>query len=97
MLFDGANLKVDSSSDTQIVATLPTDTPAGTFRLTVKDSSGDSSNFDLTYGATGPQRPVGPQGATGAKGPAGQQGVAGPAGPTGPLIVVSTGRNGRTS
>ncbi len=84
VLFDGTDLKVDSSSDTQIVATLPANTPAGTFRLTVKDSSGNSSKFDLTYGAAGPQGPIGQQGVAGARGPAGPQGPAGVQGPTGP-------------
>jgi IPT/TIG domain len=84
VLFDGANLKVDSSSNTQIVATLPANTPAGTFRLTVKDSLGNSSNFDLTYGAAGPQGPIGPAGSAGPQGLMGNPGPAGPAGPTGP-------------
>jgi hypothetical protein len=84
VLFDGANLKVYSSSNTQIVATLPANTPAGTFRLTVKDSLGNSSNFDLTYGATGPQGPIGPAGSAGPQGLMGNPGPAGPAGPTGP-------------
>jgi len=64
--FNGAELKVDSSSKTQIVATLPANIPAGTFRLKVTNSENESEVFDLTYGATGPQGPAGPQGATGA-------------------------------
>ena len=79
--FDGTLLKVNSSSDAQIVATLPANTPAGTFKLIVINSRGETSRFDLTYGAAGPQGPSGPAGPTGAKG---AQGPAGPAGPTGP-------------
>ena len=81
---NGAALVLDSFSNAEVVATLPAKTAAGTYTLTVVNSGGGSTVFDLTYGAEGPQGPIGPQGATGAKGPAGQQGVAGPAGPTGP-------------
>ena len=84
VFFDGAKLKVDSSTDTQIVATLPAATPAGTFRLTVTNCQGRSSAFDLTYGATGPQGSVGPAGARGTQGPAGQAGATGATGPQGP-------------
>jgi IPT/TIG domain len=76
--FDGTKLKIDSSTNTQIVATLPATTPAGTFSLTVKNSQGNSETFDLTYGATGPQ------GLAGARGPEGPAGPAGPTGPAGP-------------
>jgi Collagen triple helix repeat (20 copies) len=81
--FDGAKLKIDSSSNTQIVATLPADTPAGTFSLTVKNSQGSSSIFDLTYGTTGPQGPAGPAGARGPQGATGQAGSTGATGPQG--------------
>jgi hypothetical protein len=85
--FNGAALTVDSFSNTQVVATLPATTPAGTFSLTVKNSQGSSSTFDLTYGATGPQGlagAAGPRGATGATGQAGLTGATGPQGPKGP-------------
>ena len=87
---NGAALTVDAFSNVEIVATLPAKTPAGTYTLTVVNSEGGSTVFDLTYGAEGPQGPIGPQGAAGAKGPAGPQGaqgvqgVVGPAGPSGP-------------
>lgn len=96
---NGAALKIDSFGIAQIVATLPANTAAGSYSLTVTNSQGAATMFGLTYGATGPQGPVGPQGAAGAKGPAGPQGapgaqgltgaqgvagVAGPTGPTGP-------------
>jgi hypothetical protein len=38
VFFGGAKLKIDSSSNAQIVATLSSKTAAGTFRLTVKVS-----------------------------------------------------------
>jgi hypothetical protein len=87
---NGAALTVDSFTNAQVVATLPAKTPAGTYTLTVVNSEGGSTVFDLAYGADGPQGPMGPQGAAGAKGPAGPQGaqgaqgVVGPAGPSGP-------------
>jgi hypothetical protein len=73
VLFDGTKLKVDSSSDALIVAKLPSKAAAGTFRLTVKDSLGNFANFDLTYGAAGPQgrRPKAAKRATGERGPEG--------------------------
>lgn len=85
--FNGAALTVDSFSNTQIVATLPAATPAGTFSLLVKNSQGSASTFDLNYGANGPQGPAGPagpRGATGATGQAGFTGATGPQGPKGP-------------
>jgi hypothetical protein len=80
---NGAALKIDSFSIAQIVATLPANAAAGSYSLTVTNSQGAATVFDLTYGAEGPQGPIGPQGATGAKGPAGPQGATGPQGPAG--------------
>jgi hypothetical protein len=80
---NGAALKIDSFSNAEIAATLPANTAAGTYTLTVVNSEGGSTVFDLTYGATGPQGPIGPQGTAGAKGPAGPQGVTGTQGPAG--------------
>jgi len=91
---NGAALVLDSFSNAEVVATLPAKTAAGTYTLTVVNSEGGSTVFDLTYGATGPQGPMGPQGAAGAKGPAGPQGSAGVQGPTGPQ--GSTGVQGPT-
>jgi hypothetical protein len=82
--FNGATLAVDSYSNTQVVATLPANTAAGTFAVIVANSIGEFSQFDLTYGATGPQGPVGPRGANGAQGPQGPMGPIGPAGAQGP-------------
>ena len=66
MKYNGASLTLNSFSNTDIVVTLPVAAAtAGTFRLTLTNSQGNASTFDLTYGATGPQ------GAKGNPGPAG--------------------------
>lgn len=84
--FNSKAVVVNSSSNTQIVATLPAGLVPGTFSLTITNSQGNSATFDMTYGATGPQGPAGPAGAagaTGAQGPAGPTGAIGPQGPRG--------------
>jgi len=87
---NGAALKIDSFSIAQIVATLPANTAAGSYSLTVTKQPGGATVFDLTYGAEGPQGPMGPQGVAGAKdqqgatGQAGFTGATGPQGPKGP-------------
>lgn len=87
---NGAALVLDSFSNAEIVATLPAKTSAGSYSLTVTNSQGAATVFDLTYGAAGPQGPAGPagakgsQGATGATGQAGLTGATGPQGPKGP-------------
>ena len=68
VLFNAASLPILSFTDTQIVATLPANTKAGTFSVLVANSIGELVPFVLTYGATGPQ---------GAQGPAGPQGPMG--------------------
>lgn len=93
-------LAIVSSTDTLVVATLPTNEPSGSYDLSVTTSGGKTDTFGVTIGAvgpTGPQGPQGPQGATGATGATGPQGpqgatgpagadsaVPGPSGPTGP-------------
>ena len=47
---NGTALKIDSFSIAQIVATLPANTPAGSYSLTVTNSQGAATVFDLTYG-----------------------------------------------
>jgi hypothetical protein len=83
VLFSGAPLTVDSFSNTQIVATLPANTTAGTYGVIVANSIGEFTEVDLTYGATGPQGPAGAPGANGAQGPKGPMGPAGATGVTG--------------
>lgn len=83
VLFNGQALTVTSFSNTQIVATLPSALPPGTFNLTVTNSSGNSVVFDMTYGATGPQGPVGAAGPIGPQGLTGATGATGPQGPRG--------------
>ncbi len=95
VLFDGAGLTLSTFSNTQIVATLPAATPAGSFSLTVTNSAGNSAVFDMTYGATGLQGPAGPAGAQGPIGPAGATGPQGPRGITGaPGAPGPAGANG---
>lgn len=95
LLFNGAAIAVSSFSDTQIVATLPAGIAAGTFNLTVTNSSGISTVFDMTYGAIGPQGPAGPAGPVGVMGPQGPMGPAGPQGLQGPVGATGpAGANG---
>lgn len=83
VLFNGTVLTLISFSNTQVVATLPSGIAPGTFNLTLTNSSGNSIDFDMTYGATGPQGPAGAAGPVGAQGPAGQVGATGSQGPRG--------------
>jgi hypothetical protein len=79
-----AVLTVQSHSPTDIVAALPDDLQAGTYRVVVVRAPGNASaSMDMTIGAEGPQGPAGPAGAAGPAGPAGPPGPAGPAGPAG--------------
>jgi collagen triple helix repeat protein/IPT/TIG domain-containing protein len=86
-----STLSLVSFSDSQIVASLPANEPAGSYELSVTNSDGSAKTdtFGVTIGAvgaTGPQGPAGAIGATGAQGPqgsAGPQGFQGPSGPTG--------------
>jgi hypothetical protein len=105
----GADLQVESSSDTRIVAALPKGIAPGTYRLIVTNTSNtNSGSFDASLGqggatgATGPAGPAGPtgaKGATGAEGPVGPQGargVQGQEGVTGAMGAKgSTGAQGR--
>ena len=81
--FNGIALTVSTFSNTQIVATLPAAMVPGTFDLTVTNSQGNTVDFNMTYGAAGPQGPAGPAGATGATGPRGAAGAAGAPGAAG--------------
>jgi hypothetical protein len=91
VLFNNVNLApLVSFSNLQIIAHLPAGTAAGTYRLRITNSQGNAYEFDVTYGAVGPQGAIGPPGPAGPTGPMGlpgapgAQGPAGPAGPTGP-------------
>jgi Collagen triple helix repeat (20 copies)/IPT/TIG domain len=84
VLFKTSALAVKSYTNTQIVAALPADTPAGSYGMVVTNGIGEIFPFITTCGANGPQGPVGPAGANGAPGQAGAPGVPGPTGPTGP-------------
>jgi Collagen triple helix repeat (20 copies)/IPT/TIG domain len=84
VLFNNVAITPVSFSDSQIVAPVPNGTAAGSYRLRITNSQGNVYEFDVTYGAVGPQGSIGPQGSTGATGPAGPTGATGPQGPQGP-------------
>ncbi|ABS28425.1 IPT/TIG domain-containing protein [Anaeromyxobacter sp. Fw109-5] len=80
-----AVLTVQSHSPTDIVAALPDDLQAGTYRVVVVRAPGNASaSMDVTIGAEGAQGPAGPPGPAGPAGAAGPQGPRGEAGPAGP-------------
>ena len=100
MLFNNAPVALVSFSAIQIVATLPSNTQAGSYKLRVTNTQG-SIGFDVTYGAVGPQGPAGIPGAPGAPGapgmsivgPAGPQGIPGKVGPAGASNVYDATNN----
>lgn len=86
-------LSLSSFSDTQIVAVLPANEPAGSYSMSVTETAGGNkaSTFGVTIGnqgpvgatgAQGPQGLIGPQGPQGVQGLTGMTGAAGPQGPT---------------
>ena len=85
-----------SFSNTQIVATLPTNEPSGSYELSVTTAGGaaHTSTFGVTIGVVGPTGPIGAQGpqgftgATGATGPVGATGSQGPIGNAGATGAV---------
>jgi hypothetical protein len=85
---DGVALTLVSSSNSHIVADLPTGLAAGTYRLAVNNGSATPAAFDVAYGAVGPQ---GPQGPAGPQGATGAQGATGPQGPAGSLTLPFSG------
>jgi len=81
------SLSVIGYDTNSIEASLPDGMPDGDHRLTVSTSlaPGHADNYDLTFGAVGPQGPEGPEGPAGPEGPQGNQGAQGAAGPMGPM------------
>jgi hypothetical protein len=79
-------LAVSSFGPTVVLAILPPDLPAGSYRLVVSRgrSSRHSGSLDITVGAIGPPGQAGPQGPEGKEGPAGPPGPQGATGPQGP-------------
>src|ERR1700686_201778 len=57
-----STLTLVSFSDTQIVATLPTNEPSGSYQLSVTTAGGaaHTDTFGVTIGAVGPAGPAGP-------------------------------------
>ena len=75
-----------SWTNTQVVADLPSNTPARSYLLVVirAGSPPHGAYLDITMGVTGPQGPVGPIG------PIGPQGLVGPQGPQGVTGTVGS-------
>ena len=87
VVLGGTPLVVESSSPTDVVATLPLGISAATYRLVLVRHNGAEAIFDVSIGGVGSQGPAGaqgPAGPPGAPGPIGPQGPAGPSGATGP-------------
>lgn len=80
VLFDNTTLSVVSFTNQTVLANLLGGAKAGSYRLSLTNSSNATAVFTLTLGAIGP---AGPEGPTGPTGPAGAQGKAGPQGPQG--------------
>jgi len=88
---DGIPLSVSSSTDTTVVATLPSEITSnpGTYLLKLinnspaEDEQLQAVKFEVAVGQQGPQGPAGPPGAPGAIGPAGAAGATGAQGPPG--------------
>lgn len=101
VVLGNTTLALNSFSDTQIVAALPANEPAGSYSMSVTETAGGNkaSTFGVTIGnqgpvgTTGPQGPQGPQGLIGPQGPQGAQGLSGMTGATGsqgPTIFKGT-------
>ena len=84
VVFAHTPLVLASFTNEKAVAQLPTGFGAGTYSLTVTNSSSQSAAFSVTLGAVGPTGPQGPTGPRGLAGPAGAQGPLGPTGAQGP-------------
>ena len=75
------SLSIVNANNTNITATIPIGTPAGSYLLTVQNTG--SRLVGLFAAALGQIGPQGPVGAPGLPGPSGPEGPAGPSGPTG--------------
>ena len=79
--FNGQEVSVISFTATQVVVPVSAATVPGSYLVTLRRDTGDTTYSLAIVGAVGPQ---GPEGATGPQGPAGDPGEVGPAGPAGP-------------
>lgn len=83
---DNTILTLVSFTNNTVSANMLTGLKAGSYRISLTNSSSQTASFTVTIGAVGPagpQGPMGPQGPTGAQGPAGPAGLQGPPGPPG--------------
>lgn len=84
---DNTVLVLVSFTNQTVLANMLTGLRAGSYRLTITNSSSQMATFTVALGAVGPAGPQGPQGptgATGAQGPQGSTGATGAQGPQGP-------------
>ena len=58
VLFNAITMTLASFTNTAIVANLPSGTAAGTYRLRITSSAGTFYEFDVSFGANGPQRGI---------------------------------------
>ena len=90
-------LSVVSSSNTKVVAALPSGFPAGAYLLSLQDGWSHATYFTADIGQVGPigpAGPVGPKGSTGIQGSIGPMGAPGATGAVGP--AGQKGENGAT-
>jgi len=80
---DNTTLSVVSFTNQSAVANMLAGLKAGSYRLSLTNSSSETAIFTVTIGAVGPQGPTGPTGPPGPTGPQGSPGATGPQGPTG--------------
>jgi hypothetical protein len=97
----GVPLNVLSFNSSQVIASLPSGTPAATYLLwladQVKGKTVGTASFAAVVGQP-VQGPAGPQGVPGPIGATGPQGPMGPSGPTGPIGPQGpAGTNGSSS
>jgi hypothetical protein len=79
VILDNSQLTLVSFTDQSIMANLPSNLSAGSYRLSVTNSSSQTVTLTVTIGAVGPPGPAGPPGPTGPPGPPGV-GIAFPGG-----------------
>jgi hypothetical protein len=81
---DNTTLSLVSFTNQTVVANLLAGFVPGSYRLSITNSSNQTTTSVATLGAIGPQGPQGPQGSQGPKGAVGAKGAQGPPGAQGP-------------
>ena len=80
---NNTGLVLVSSTNQSVVAKLPSGLAAGSYLLSMTNSTKQTATFAVTVGSAGPIGPQGPMGPTGPQGPKGATGATGPQGPKG--------------